>query len=155
MKRATKGERAMANGEGAADKISSKEEGWVLQTDRGITTISDAVVAKMAGIAAREVEGVHGLGKAFRRLVGRIRPGDSLTQGVNVEVGKKEAAIDLVIVIDYGYSIPAVAQKLRDNVIAKLEGGTGLVVKEVNIEVDDLFIPSEEKEAPVVAARVE
>jgi uncharacterized alkaline shock family protein YloU len=70
-------------------------------------------------------------------------------------VGKKEAAIDLVIVIDYGYSIPAVAQKLRDNVIAKLEGGTGLVVKEVNIEVDDLFIPSEEKEAPVVAARVE
>lgn len=144
----------MANGEGAADKISAKEEGWVLQSDRGITTISDAVVAKMAGIAAREVEGVHELGKAFRRLVGRIRPGDSLAQGVNVEVGKKEAAIDLVIVIDYGFSIPAVAQSLRDNVIAKLEAGTGLVVKEVNIEVDDLFIPSEEKEVPATA-RVE
>lgn len=126
----------------------------MLETDRGITTISDAVVAKMAGIAAREVEGVHGLGKSFRRLVGRIRPGDSLTQGVNVEVGKKEAAIDLVIVVDYGFSIPAVAQKLRDNVIAKLEAGTGLVVKEVNIEVDDLFIPSEEEEAPATT-RVE
>ena len=144
----------MFDAEVAADRSSPKEEGWVLQTDRGITTISDAVVAKMAGIAAREVEGVHGLGNTFRRLVGRIRPGDQLTQGVNVEVGKKEAAIDLVIVIDYGFSIPAVAQSLRDNVIAKLEAGTGLVVKEVNIEVDDLFIPSEETEAPITA-RVE
>ena len=107
----------------------------------------------MAGIAAREVEGVHGLGKSFRRLVGRVRSGDSLSQGVNVEVGKKEAAIDLVIVMEYGYSIPVVAQALRENVIGKVESGTGLIVKEVNIEVDDLFIPSEE--ASPTGARVE
>jgi uncharacterized alkaline shock family protein YloU len=136
----------------AAEKATGKE-GFILQTDRGITTVADAVVAKMAGIAAREVEGVHGLGKSFRRLVGRVRAGDSLTQGVNVEVGKKEAAIDLVIVMEYGYSIPIVAQALRDNVIGKVESGTGLIVKEVNIEVDDLFIPSEE--GPATGARVE
>ena len=128
-------------------------DGFILQTDRGITTVADAVVAKMAGIAAREVEGVHGLGKSFRRLVGRVRSGDSLSQGVNVEVGKKEAAIDLVIVMEYGYSIPIVAQALRENVIGKVESGTGLIVKEVNIEVDDLFIPSEE--ASPTGARVE
>ncbi len=82
-----------------------------------------------------------------------MRSGDSLTQGVNVEVGKKEAAIDLVIVMDYGYSIPVVAQALRENVIGKVETGTGLIVKEVNIEVDDLFIQSEE--GPAAGSRVE
>jgi uncharacterized alkaline shock family protein YloU len=143
----------MAETDDTADKHLPNQVGLVLQTDRGITTVADAVVAKMAGIAAREVEGVHELGKSFRRLVGRVRPGESLTQGVNVEVGKKEAAIDLAIVMDYGYSIPTVAQNLRENVISKVETGTGLVVKEVNIEVDDLFIPSEE--GPVAGARVE
>jgi uncharacterized alkaline shock family protein YloU len=137
----------------AANEAAAGKEGFILQTDRGITTVADAVVAKMAGIAAREVEGVHELGKSFRRLVGRVRSGDSLTQGVNVEVGKKEAAIDLVIVMDYGYSIPIVAQALRDNVISKVETGTGLIVKEVNIEVDDLFIQSEE--GPAAGSRVE
>lgn len=136
-----------------ADRTQAGKEGFVLQTDRGITTIADTVVAKMAGIASREVEGVHGLGKSFRRLVGRVRSGESLTQGVNVEVGKKEAAIDLVIVMDYGYSIPIVAQALRENVINRVETGTGLIVKEVNIEVDDLFIPSEE--GPAAGSRVE
>jgi uncharacterized alkaline shock family protein YloU len=126
------------------EKTSASKDGYILETDQGITTISDAVVAKMAGIAAREVEGVYGLGKSFRRLVGRVRAGESLAQGVNVEVGKKEAAIDLVIVMEYGFSIPTVAQTLRQNVINKVEDGTGLIVKEVNIEVDDLYIPSEE-----------
>jgi uncharacterized alkaline shock family protein YloU len=136
-----------------AAEVAAGKEGFILQTDRGMTTVADAVVAKMAGIAAREVEGVHELGKSFRRLVGRVRSGDSLTQGVNVEVGKKEAAIDLVIVMDYGYSIPIVAQALRENVIGKVETGTGLIVKEVNIEVDDLFIQSEE--GPAAGSRVE
>ncbi len=129
-------------------------EGFVLETEKGITTVADVVVAKMAGIAAREVEGVHELGKTFRRLLGRVSPGESLSQGVNVEVGKRETAIDLVIVIDYGYSIPAVAQDLRENVITKVETGTGLVVKEVNIEVSDLFVPTGETE-PTSASRVE
>jgi len=137
-----------------AVKTESVLEGLVLETEKGITTVADIVVAKMAGIAAREVEGVHELGTTFRRLVGRVRPGESLSQGVNVEVGKRETAIDLVIVVDYGYSIPVVAQDLRENVIIKIEAGTGLVVKEVNIEVSDLFVPSGETESTSVS-RVE
>ncbi len=147
----------MADKQGAAEiadeTTAAGKDGYILQTDHGFTTIADAVVAKMAGIAAREVEGVSSLGKSFRRLVGRVRAGESLTQGVNVEVGKKEAAIDLVIVMEYGYSIPIVAQALRENVISKVEDGTGLIVKEVNIEVDDLYIPSEEPSP--TGARVE
>ncbi len=118
--------------------------GLTLQTDKGITTISDAVVAKLAGHACREVEGVASLGKTFRRLLGRVRPGEeSLTQGVNVEVGRKEAAVDVVLVVRYGFSIPTLAQEVRENVIATVEAATGLIVKEVNIEVDDLEFDSE------------
>ena len=129
-------------------------EGFVLETEKGITTVADIVVAKMAGIAAGEVDGVHELGTSFRRLLGRVSPAESLTRGVNVEVGKRETAIDLVVVVEYGYSIPDVAQELRENVITRVEDGTGLTVKEVNIEVTDLFVPSEEAE-PVTASRVE
>ena len=127
-------------------------EGFVLQTERGFTTVADSVVAKIAGMATREVMGVHNLGTTFRRLVGRARPGESLTQGVNVEVGKKETAIDLVIVVSYGYPIPSLAQEVRENVITKVETNTGLMVKEVNIEIDDLYIPSSEEP---VTSRVE
>lgn len=127
-------------------------EGLVLQTERGITTIADEVVAKIAGLAVREVDGVHELGKQFRRLIGKVKPGETLSQGVNVEVGKREAAIDLVMVVEYGFSIPVLAQEVRDNVITRVETMTGLIVKEVNIEVDNLWIPSadEPKESPRV-----
>lgn len=116
------------------------ETGLTLETPQGITTISDGVVAKLAGQAVREVVGVASMGKSFRRLLGRVSPGqEALTQGVNVEVGKKECAVDVVIMVHYGYPIPTLAQEVRENVIARVENGTGLTVKEVNIEVDDMI----------------
>lgn len=121
--------------------------GLVLETERGITTVADAVVAKIAGLATREVEGVHEMGKAFSRLLARVTPGDTVTQGVAVEVGRRETAIDLVVVVDYGFAIPELAQEIRENVIARVEASTGLMVKEVNIEIDDLYIPSEDEPA--------
>ena len=115
------------------------DSGLTLVTDKGITTVADAVVAKLAGHACREVEGVAGMGASFRRLLGRVKPGqESLSQGVAVEVGKKEAAIDIVILVQYGYPIPTLAQEVRENVIARVETHTGLIVKEVNIEIDDM-----------------
>ncbi len=120
-------------------RASAADTGLTLETERGITTIADGVVAKLAGHACREVDGVAGMGATFRRLLGRVKLGEeSLAQGVNVEVGKREAAIDVVILVRYGFSIPALAQEVRENVITRVESGTGLIVKEVNIEVDDL-----------------
>ncbi|MDH5293812.1 MAG: Asp23/Gls24 family envelope stress response protein, partial [Acidimicrobiia bacterium] len=87
------------------------------------------------------------MGAGFRRLISRIKPGGTqLTQGVNVEVGTREAAIDLVVLVRYGYPIPALAQQVRENVIARIESDTGLMVKEVNIEVDDLVFETTETE---------
>jgi uncharacterized alkaline shock family protein YloU len=120
--------------------------GLTLQSDRGLTTIADDVVAKIAGHACREVDGVASLGKQFRRLMGRVKPGkESLTQGVNVEVGTKEAAVDLVIVARYGYPIPDLAQRVREETIAEVEKATGLTVVEVNIEVDDIAFEEAEE----------
>ena len=121
-----------------------------LQTEQGNTTIADAVVTKVAGIAAREVRGVHELGGGVSRALGsvtqRVGIGDELSQGVAVEVGEREAAVDLTVIIDYGESIPQVSQAVRDNVVKRIEGITGLSVAEVNVTVNDLYLPGEESQ---------
>ena len=121
-----------------------------LQSERGTTTIADAVVEKVAGIATREVAGVHDLGGGAARAVGsmtqRVGIGDERTQGVSVEVGEREAAIDVVVVIEYGESIPKVSDSIRENVIKRLEGITGLQAAEVNITVNDLYFPGDEEQ---------
>jgi uncharacterized alkaline shock family protein YloU len=121
----------------------------VLQTEKGATTIADAVVTKVASIATREVGGVYELGGGAARAVGsltqRVGIGDQRTQGVSVEVGEKEAAIDLTIVVEYGESIPKLSQQIRENVTRRIEGITGLVVTEVNVTVNDLHFPGDEQ----------
>ena len=140
----------------SSSAVRSRGEG-VLTTDRGTTSLGDAVVTKVAGIAAREVPGVYELGGGAARAIGsvsqRVGLGSQRTQGVSVEVGEREAAIDLTLVIDYGESIPQVSQEVRDNVIKRVEGITGLSVKEVNIAVDDLYFPGDE--TPSEPPRVE
>jgi uncharacterized alkaline shock family protein YloU len=120
-----------------------------LQTEKGQTTIADPVVTKVAGIAAREVGGVHELGggvaRALSSVTQRLPVGDSSSQGVSVEVGDKEAAVDVSVVIDYGESIPRVTQEIRDNIIRRIEGITGLAVTEVNVAVNDLYFPGDDQ----------
>lgn len=128
-------------------RSSSRE----LVTDRGRTKVADNVVAKIAGIAAREIVGVFKLGTGVTRAFGSIRervPGGkpNVAQGVSVEVGETQAAVDLDIVVEYGVSIQEVAQAVRDNIISAVERMTGLEVVEVNIAVDDIHLPDEEPE---------
>ena len=65
------------------------------------------------------------------------------SRGVNVEVGEEEAAVDLTITVDYGQSIPRIAEAARSNVINRVENLTGLRVTEVNILVNDVMIPEQ------------
>jgi uncharacterized alkaline shock family protein YloU len=126
-----------------------------LEAGRGATTLDDAVVTKVAAVAAQEVRGVHELGGGMARAFGTVSEAvgatDERMRGVSVEVGEREAAIDLTIVVDYGESIPRVAQAVRDNVIKRVEGICGLSVTEVNISVNDLYFPGDERQR----ARVE
>jgi uncharacterized alkaline shock family protein YloU len=125
--------------------------GEALRSDRGQTTIGEGVVTRVAGLAAREVPGVHALGGSAERAIGSVTQkvglGDVRTQGVSVESGEKEAAVDLTIVIDYGESIPRVAEAVRNQVIKRVEGITGLSVVEVNITINDLYFPGDDEPA--------
>jgi uncharacterized alkaline shock family protein YloU len=123
-----------------------------LQTEQGTTTVADSVVAKIAGIAAREVSGVHAMGTGAARAFGALKEmlpigsnEPAPTQGVVVEVGETEASVDLDIVVEYGVSIPELAKAVRTNVIQRLERMTGLSVAEVNIAVDDIWLGDDTK----------
>jgi uncharacterized alkaline shock family protein YloU len=127
---------------------------------RGKTSIADGVVAKIAGLAAREVPGIHSLGGGMTRALGAMRDrvpgggGGGVTRGVSVEVGERQAAVDLDMVVEYGVSIVDVAGDVRSNVINAVERMTGLEVVEVNIAVGDVHLPDEEEETESDEGRV-
>ena len=120
-----------------------------LDSGRGKTVIADTVVAKIAAAATREVDGVHdivtlGTGAAIANLAGRVIRTDQRTAGVSVEVGQREAAVDLNVTVEYGVSIPQVAETVRQNIIDRVRSMTGLTVKEVNINAADLYFPEQQ-----------
>jgi uncharacterized alkaline shock family protein YloU len=131
-----------------SDAIEPSADGR--SADSGNVNIDQSVVQKIAGIACREVSGVHAMGVSTSRAFGAVReriPGSSgpnIAQGVGVEVGESEAAVDLDIVVDYGVSIPDLARSIQRNVKQAVERMTGLNVVEVNINVDDLYLPGED-----------
>jgi uncharacterized alkaline shock family protein YloU len=135
---------------GSASAIASRPRATELITEQGKTTIADQVVAKIAGTAAREVAGVNrletqGATGALASLTQRVGgTTENPAQGVRVEVGEREAAIDIKMSVQYGVSIPQVAEAVRDNIINRVQSMTGLSVKEVNVEVSDIMLPEEE-----------
>ncbi len=146
----TSGSTAVVGTRSAGNRPEGAGPGTPLQTSRGNTTIADAVVSKVASIAAREVRGVHDLGGGVSRALGsvgqRVGMGEAGGQGVSVEVGERQAAVDLTVVVDYGESVSQVSQAIRDNVIKRIEGITGLSVTEVNVVVNDLYFPGEDSD---------
>jgi uncharacterized alkaline shock family protein YloU len=129
--------------------------GTSLITEGGRTQIADSVVAKIAGLAARSIPGVHSMGTGMARRMGQIKslvpgsggPASSAAQGVAVEVGERQAAIDLDIVTWYGQSIVDVSDAVRRAVAGQVAGMTGLEVVEVNITVDDIFVEDADEQS--------
>jgi len=122
-----------------------------LQSDLGTTTIQDAVVNAIVGIAAEEVDGVvssHGGARlpgdtspTVGEFVDNLTGGGSRTRGLSVDVGERQAAADITVNVEYGRSIPQVAKAVRERVIERVENLTGLEVTEVNIQVNDVMLP--------------
>jgi uncharacterized alkaline shock family protein YloU len=120
-----------------------------LAGEHGSTTIADVVVAKIVALATREIDGVYAMGGGAARMIGAVRQrvrgiGASESQGVAVEVGERQAAADIDLVVEYGVSIPDLATAVRSNVISTVERICGLEVTEVNIGIDDVHIPGEQ-----------
>jgi uncharacterized alkaline shock family protein YloU len=119
-----------------------------LATGDGQISVAEGVVQKIAGKACREISGVHSMGTGSARTFGAMReriPGSSgpnVAQGVGVEVGETEAAIDLDVVVEYGVSIADLGRSIQRNVKQSVERMTGLRVVEVNVAVDDVYLAS-------------
>ncbi|MDG4825902.1 Asp23/Gls24 family envelope stress response protein [Asanoa sp. WMMD1127] len=117
--------------------------------DGGKITVADGVVQKIAGMAAREVSGVYAMGSGAARTVGAIKEripgstGASVSQGVGVEVGENEAAVDLDIVVEYGVSANELGRGIQRNVRSSIERMTGLDVVEVNVNINDVHLPDD------------
>lgn len=137
----------------AASTIENKaaKKNDALNNDHGRTSIEDVVVAKIAGLAAREVSGVHALGGNAARMAGSLRTAfggsENAQQGVNVEVGETQAAVDLSIVAEYGVAIHELSEAIRRNIIRSIERMTGLEVTEVNIDVTDVHLANDDDDA--------
>jgi len=121
-----------------------REEG----TEIGSIKISDEVVAVIAGLAASEIPGVAGMSGTLAGLAEKLGM-KSMSKGVKVEVGERETAIDLFIVVDYGVRIPDVASEVQHAVKKAVESMTGLNVVEVNVHVQGVQFPHEEKEEEI------
>lgn len=123
-----------------------------LATEDGKISVAQSVVQKIAGVACREISGVHAMGASTSRAFGAIKeriPGSSgpnVAQGVGVEVGETQAAIDLDIVVEYGVGIADLGRSIQRNVKQAVERMTGLEVVEVNVTVDDVYLPADDSD---------
>ena len=115
----------------------------------GETIIENNVVAKIAGIAAREVNGVYALGGGAARAVGAIRDAlnsTDLTQGVRVEVGETQVAVDITIVAEYPAALHTVADDVRAAVARAMSDYVGKQAVEINVTINDVHIPSDDED---------
>jgi len=147
-------ERQASDAKAAADAQANAPKTLdALHTEHGDTTIADTVVAKIAGMAAREVPGVFAMGNAAKRavsgLTSRVTGGTgqaSVASGVSVEKGESQATVDVSVVVEYGASIVTVSEQIRENVIRAVEFGTGLEVVSVDVNVSDVHLPDEDED---------
>jgi uncharacterized alkaline shock family protein YloU len=109
--------------------------GETSQTPLGTIRIANEVVAVIAGLAATEIDGVAGMSGGIAGGIAEMLGRRNLARGVKVEVGEREAAIDLFVIVEFGVRIPDVALRVQENVKQAIESMTGLAVIEVNVHV--------------------
>lgn len=138
---------AAASGRVASQVVERLRNNAELAAERGITSIADEVVEKIAGIATREVPGVYDLGgdvaRFFANVKERIGLGDAdedADRGMSVRLEGRTAVINITLVIEYGFVVHSVTEKVRAKVISSVENLLGLEVTEVNIRVDDVHV---------------
>lgn len=115
----------------------------------GTIRIADEVVSVIAGLAATEVEGVAGMSGGIAGGIAEILGRKNFSKGVKVEVGEKEATIDLYVIVKYGVRIPDVALNVQEAVKGAIENMTGLNTVEVNVHVQGVGFPEDVKEEEI------
>ncbi len=126
--------------EQAAEEVKGEQEGNSIR-------IADDVVAVIAGVAVSEVPGVAGMSGGFAGGISEVFSGKkNMAKGIKVEVGEKEAKIDVNIIVEYGTRIPDVAFEIQNRVKKAVETMTGLKVLEVNVHVQGVSAVADKQE---------
>lgn len=113
-------------------------------THQNTLTFEDQVIKKIAGIAANEIKGILSMSGGFMSgLTDRFRSTEDITKGINAEVGEKQVALDLKVIVEYGKNVPAIFSETVNNVKKSVHDMTGLEVVEVNMHVEDVMTHSE------------
>ena len=122
-----------------------EKEGLKSDSALGTIRIADEVVSIIAGLAATEIDGIAGMSGGLVGGIAEMLGRKNFSKGVKVEVGEREAAIDLYIIVKYGVRIPDVALAAQENIKQAIENMTGLSVVEVNVHVQGVNFPEEEE----------
>jgi uncharacterized alkaline shock family protein YloU len=115
------------------------------RTDIGTIQIAPEVIEVIAGLATVEVQGVAGMSGGFVGGIAELLGRKNLSKGVKVEVGQREAAVDVSIIVEFGNRIPDVASDIQRSVKRSIETMTGLNVVEVNVHIHDVHFKTVEK----------
>ncbi len=113
-------------------------------THQNTLTFEDQVIKKIVGIAANEIKGILSMSGGFMSgLTDRFRSTEDITKGINAEVGEKQVALDLKVIVEYRKNVPAIFSETVNNVKKSVHDMTGLEVVEVNMHVEDVMTRSE------------
>lgn len=122
------------------------DENLINETEVGIVKISDEVVGVISGLAASEINGVIAMSTGLVGGITQVLSGKkNLSKGVKVSVAENGATIELYIVVEYGVKIPEIAVLVQENVKKAVETMTGLTVAAVDIFVQNIVLPKDEK----------
>ncbi|GAB7231492.1 MULTISPECIES: Asp23/Gls24 family envelope stress response protein [Facklamia] len=117
---------------------------------RGELTFHDKVIEKIVALALKDVPGLLGVsGGFFSNFTGKLVNTDNSTDGIEVEVGKKQVAVDLDVVAEFGKDVNEIFEAIKKTVSEKVAKMTGLEVVEVNVNVVDVKSREQYKEEQV------
>lgn len=128
-------------------EIGLSQKKPLVPTVTGSTVIEDSVVAKVAGIAVREIDGVYALGGGAARMMGAVRDAigsTDLSQGISVEVGEKQVAADVLLVAEYPVPLQELADRVRNAIAEAITNLVGMEVAEINVTISDVHVPEDD-----------
>lgn len=129
----------MSNEKNTNVNVEKKNSTVVSQDVKGELTYEDKVIQKIIGLSLENVSGLLEIdGGFFSNLKDKLVNSDDVTNGVNVEVGKSQVAVDLNVVVEYQKNVPDLYKQIKDVVVAEVSKMTELEVVEVNVNVIDI-----------------
>ncbi len=114
------------------------------QFENGSVNISSDVISIVASLAAREVEGVSKISVGITGDITEILGMKNLAKGVDIEINENNVSINLSLGLEYGFKIREVALEVQENVKEAVETMTGLIVEEVNINIQEIIFSKKE-----------